>query len=80
MKKTPVRRFLVTALVALLAAFAFGLLPRVTRAEASADLSAVERSEAEIDELVDRMNALGSELGLSIHTMHEDIFNSMHRI
>lgn len=24
--------------------------------------------------------ALGEELGLSIHTMHEDIFNSMHRI
>jgi ACT domain-containing protein len=31
-------------------------------------------------EMVDRMNALGSELGLSIHTMHEDIFNSMHTI
>ena len=23
---------------------------------------------------------LGQELGLSIHTMHEDIFNSMHKI
>ncbi|HOR21306.1 MAG TPA: ACT domain-containing protein, partial [Ruminococcus sp.] len=31
-------------------------------------------------EMVDRMNALGSELGLSIHTMHEDIFNSMHSV
>lgn len=30
--------------------------------------------------LSDRMNQLGEELGLSIHTMHEDIFNSMHRI
>ena len=30
--------------------------------------------------LADRMNELGKELGLSIHTMHEDIFNSMHRI
>lgn len=30
--------------------------------------------------LADRMNLLGKELGLSIHTMHEDIFNSMHRI
>lgn len=30
--------------------------------------------------LADRMTALGKELGLSIHTMHEDIFNSMHRI
>lgn len=30
--------------------------------------------------LVDRMTGLGTELGLSIHTMHEDIFNAMHRI
>ncbi len=30
--------------------------------------------------LADRMNGLGKELGLSIHTMHEDIFNTMHRI
>ena len=35
---------------------------------------------SDFDELVDRMNALGSELGLSIHTMHEDIFNSMHTV
>ena len=31
-------------------------------------------------ELADRMTVLGDELGLKIHTMHEDIFNSMHRI
>jgi len=31
-------------------------------------------------EFVDTMNALGKEKGLEIHTMHEDIFNSMHRI
>lgn len=30
--------------------------------------------------LVDRMDSLGKELNLSIHTMHEDIFNSMHTI
>lgn len=30
--------------------------------------------------LVDQMDKLGKELGLSIHVMHEDIFNSMHRI
>lgn len=30
--------------------------------------------------LVDKMNVLGENLGLSIHTMHEDIFNSMHKI
>ena len=31
-------------------------------------------------ELVDEMEALGKEMGLSIHVMHEDIFKSMHRI
>lgn len=31
-------------------------------------------------ELSDQLNRLGQEMGLSIHTMHEDIFNSMHRI
>ncbi len=31
-------------------------------------------------ELADRFTSLGEELGLKIHTMHEDIFNSMHRI
>ncbi|MDR0820990.1 MAG: ACT domain-containing protein [Oscillospiraceae bacterium] len=28
----------------------------------------------------DEMGALGDELGLKVHVMHEDIFNSMHRI
>jgi ACT domain-containing protein len=27
-----------------------------------------------------KMNDLGTNIGLSIHVMHEDIFNSMHRI
>ncbi len=31
-------------------------------------------------DLVDELNALGKETNLQIHTMHEDIFNSMHRI
>lgn len=30
--------------------------------------------------LVDEMQAVGSSMGVQIHTMHEDIFNSMHRI
>lgn len=30
--------------------------------------------------LGDKLKELGDSLGLSIHTMHEDIFNSMHRI
>lgn len=31
-------------------------------------------------EFVDMMTDLGKENNLDIHTMHEDIFNSMHRI
>ena len=31
-------------------------------------------------QLVDGFEALGKENGLDIRTMHEDIFNSMHRI
>ncbi len=30
--------------------------------------------------LSDEMSELGKTMGLSIHVMHEDIFNSMHRI
>lgn len=30
--------------------------------------------------LVDEMEKLGKDMGLSVHVMHEDIFNSMHRI
>ena len=30
--------------------------------------------------LSESLTKLGTELGLSIHTMHEEIFNSMHRI
>ena len=31
-------------------------------------------------DFVDQMSALGKENGLDIRTMHEDIFNSMHKI
>ncbi len=31
-------------------------------------------------DFIDRLSELGTENGLCIHTMHEDIFNSMHRI
>ncbi len=30
--------------------------------------------------LADEFEALGETLGLKIHVMHEDVFNSMHRI
>ncbi len=31
-------------------------------------------------QLADQMAYIGKEMGLQIHVMHEDIFNSMHRI
>ena len=41
------------------------------------DISALNR---DFVILADEMTALGEELKLSILTMHEDIFNSMHKI
>lgn len=41
------------------------------------DISKISKDFAE---MVDTLTSLGEELGLSIHTMHEDIFNSMHSI
>lgn len=41
------------------------------------DISAMTK---DFSELVDSMTSLGEQLGLSIHTMHEDIFNSMHNV
>ena len=40
----------------------------------------ISSSTIPFSELTDRLNALGEKKGLTIHTMHEDIFNSMHRI
>ena len=42
-----------------------------------ADISGLN---TEFSVLSDRMTELGEELGLTIHTMHEDVFNSMHKI
>lgn len=32
------------------------------------------------EEFSSKLDAAGKEIGMAIHTMHEDIFNSMHRI
>ena len=40
----------------------------------------ISKSNIPFSELSDRLNGLGDELELTIHTMHEDIFNAMHRI
>ncbi len=41
------------------------------------DISAIN---CEFAEMATAFEQLGGEMGLSIHAMHEDIFNSMHRI
>ncbi|HIW74235.1 MAG TPA: ACT domain-containing protein [Firmicutes bacterium] len=40
----------------------------------------ISKSDVPFTRFSDEMAALGREMGLSVHAMHEDIFNSMHRI
>lgn len=40
----------------------------------------VSKLNASFTDFADKAAKLGAARGLSIHTMHEDIFNSMHRI
>ncbi len=40
----------------------------------------IDKMTGSFGDFADAMSALGEEMGMSIHTMHEDIFNSMHRI
>ncbi|MBQ7109573.1 MAG: ACT domain-containing protein [Clostridia bacterium] len=40
----------------------------------------IESSATPFSELVQKLEALGEELGLEIRIQHEDIFKSMHRI
>lgn len=40
----------------------------------------IDRLNIPFTDFVDRMTELGHAAGLEIHTMHEDIFNSMHKI
>ncbi|MBQ9080960.1 MAG: ACT domain-containing protein [Clostridia bacterium] len=43
-------------------------------------LADVSRLKIPFGDFADKLNKLGAERGLDIHVMHEDIFNSMHRI
>lgn len=43
-------------------------------------LADISKLSTEFTVLSDELGELGKSLGLQIHTMHEDIFNSMHRI
>lgn len=40
----------------------------------------IDKCTVSFAELSDQLEALGKEMDLSIRTMHEEIFNSMHRI
>ena len=40
----------------------------------------IDRITVPFTSFVDRMSKLGAESGLQIHAMHEDLFNSMHKI
>ncbi len=40
----------------------------------------ISNSKADFFKLVEELDALGQKIGVQIHTQHEDIFNSMHRI
>ena len=40
----------------------------------------IDNCTVSFSEFSDQLSQLGQEMGLSIRTMHEDIFNSMHRI
>lgn len=41
------------------------------------DISALS---CKLGDFAEKMDAVGNETGLKIHVMHEDIFNSMHRV
>ena len=40
----------------------------------------LEKSDIPFPDFSDRMTKLGESMHMDIHTMHEDIFNSMHKI
>ncbi len=43
-------------------------------------LCELSASTLSLKDLASRLTALGEEIGVSIHTQHEDIFNAMHKI
>lgn len=43
-------------------------------------LADIQNSKITIDELTKKLDNVTKEMGLKVHVMHEDIFNSMHKI
>ncbi|MCH5299220.1 MAG: ACT domain-containing protein [Ruminococcus sp.] len=40
----------------------------------------IEKSTIELEALRERLDKVGEQTGTKVHVMHEDIFNSMHKI
>ena len=40
----------------------------------------ISKSDNPFTQFADELTAIGKEMGLSVHAMHEDIFNAMHTI
>ncbi len=43
-------------------------------------LADIKDSKVPFDELTTKLDKVGDEMGMKVHVMHEDIFNSMHKI
>ncbi len=43
-------------------------------------LADIKDSKVPFDELTKKLDEVGEEMGVKVHVMHEDIFNSMHKI
>lgn len=43
-------------------------------------LADIKDSNVTVDDLSKKLNKVGDEMGVKVHVMHEDIFNSMHKI
>ena len=58
-----------------------GILAKVTALCAEKDVKVdITKATASVAELADIFDELGEKMDLKIHIMHEDIFNSMHKI
>lgn len=43
-------------------------------------LADIKDANVTVDDLSKKLNKVGDEMGVKVHVMHEDIFNSMHKI
>lgn len=43
-------------------------------------LADMSNSKVSVDELTNKLDKVTNDMGMKVHVMHEDIFNSMHKI